>query len=81
MRQTMPMEGLARLGERKTSRGAIDEAHAELGLQRSDTAAQLRGLQAQRVRCRRVGAEVDHLGEKIKIVEILDRGHSPSRLF
>ena len=71
----MAMEGLAGLGERKTSRCTVDEAHAEFGLQRSDAAAKLRGLQAQRLRCRRVGAEIDHFGEEIEVVEILNRSH------
>ena len=47
-RQAMAMERLACFGERETPRRTVDEAHAELGLQRSDAAAELRGLQAQR---------------------------------
>ena len=75
-RQAMAMEGLASLGERKASRRAIDETHAEFSLQRGDAAAELRGLQAQRLRRRRVGAEVDHFGKEIEVVEILNRDHA-----
>jgi len=38
----MAMECLACFGERETPRRAVYEAHAELGLQRSDAAAELR---------------------------------------
>ena len=71
----MAMECLARFGERETPRRAVYEAHAELGLQRSDAAAKLRGLQAQRFRRCRVGAEIDHFGEEIEVVEVLNWGH------
>jgi hypothetical protein len=74
-RQAMAMECLACFGERETPRRAVYEAHAELGLQRSDAAAELRGLQAQRFRRCRVGAEIDHFGEEIEVVEILNWGH------
>src|SRR5258706_13241843 len=72
----MAMECLACFGERETPRRAVYEAHAELGLQRSDAAAQLRGLQAQRFRRCRIGAEVDYFGEEIEVVEVLNRGHA-----
>src|SRR5258705_9990676 len=72
----MAMERLACFGERETSRRAVDEAHAELGLQRSDAAAKLRRLQAQRFRRCRVGAEIDHFGEEIEVVEVLNWGHA-----
>ena len=72
----MAMECLACFGERETPRRAVYEAHAELGLQRSDAAAQLRGLQAQRFRRCRIGAEVDHFGEEIEVVEVLNWGHA-----
>src|SRR2546429_5490337 len=75
-RQAMAMECLACFGERETPRRAVYEAHAELGLQRSDAAAQLRGLQAQRFRRCRIGAEVDHFGEEIEVVEVLNWGHA-----
>ncbi len=75
----MPMERLTRFGERETPRRAVDEAHTELGLQRSDTAAELRRLQAKRLRRRRIGAEIDHFGEEVEVVEVLDRSHTGSR--
>ena len=80
-RQAMAMEALACFGKRKTPRRAVDEAHAELGLQRSDAAAELRRLQAQRFRCRRIGAEIDHFGEEVEVVEVLNRSHTGPRLF
>jgi hypothetical protein len=40
-RQAMAMERLACFGERQTPRRAVDQAHAELALQRSDAAAKL----------------------------------------
>src|SRR6202035_4264705 len=40
-RQAMAMERLARFGERETPRRAVDQAHAEFALQRSDAAAEL----------------------------------------
>src|SRR5712671_3966868 len=76
----MAMECLACFGERETPRRAVYEAHAELGLQRSDAAAQLRGLQAQRFRRCCIGAEVDHLGEEIEVVEVLNWGHAARRI-
>src|SRR4029077_2677492 len=80
-RHAMPMERLARFGERETPRRAVDEAHAELGLQRGDAAAELRCLQAQCFCRRRVRAEVDDLGEEIEVVEVLNRGHRQPQLF
>ena len=74
-RQAMAMECLACLGEREAPRRAVYEPHAELGLQRCDAAAELRGLQAQRFRRRRVGAEIDHFGEEIEVVEVLNWAH------
>src|SRR6266481_1254166 len=74
-RQAMAMERLACFGERETPRRAVDQAHAELALQRSDAAAKLRRLQAQRLRRRRIGAEIGDLGEEIEIVEVLDWSH------
>ena len=71
----MPMERLARVGERQTPRRTVDQAKAELGLQRSDAAAELRRLQAQCFRRRCVGAEVHHFGEEIEVVEIINWGH------
>ena len=71
----MAMECLACFGERETPRRSIQEAHAELGLQRSDAAAELRGLQAQRFRRCRVGAELNDFGEEIEVVEVLNWGH------
>src|SRR5207302_6676521 len=71
----MAMERLACFGERETPRRAVDQAHAELALQRSDAAAKLRRLQAQRLRRRRVGAEIGDLGEKIEVVEVSNWGH------
>lgn len=72
----MAMECLACFGERESPRRAVYEAHAELGLQRSNAAAKLRGLQVQRFRRCRVGAEIDHFGEEIEVVEVLDWGHA-----
>src|SRR5258708_1467405 len=74
-RQAMAMERLACFGERETSRRAVDEAYAELALQRSDAAAKLRRLQAQRLRGRRVGAEIGYFGEEIEVVEVSNWGH------
>jgi len=79
-RQAMAMERLACFGERETPRRAVDEAHAELGLQRSDTAAKLRRLQAQRLRGRRIGAEIGDLGEEIEVVEVSNRGHGATAI-
>src|SRR4029077_20043807 len=79
-RQAMAMECLACFGERETPRCAVYETHAELSLQRSDAAAELRGLQAQGFcRCR-VGAEIDHFGEEIEVVEVLNGGHVAARI-
>src|SRR5712671_1986640 len=75
-RQAMAMERLACFGERKTPRRPVDQAHAELALQRSDTAAKLRRLQAQRLRRRRIGAEIGDLGEEIEVVEVSNWGHA-----
>src|SRR6202030_1874365 len=74
-RQAMAMERLSCFGERETPRRAVDQAHAELALQRSDAAAELRRLQAQRLRGRRIGAEIGDLGEEIQVVEVSNRGH------
>src|SRR6266481_6551869 len=74
-RQAMAVERLACFGERETPRRAVDEAHAELALQRSDAAAKLRRLQAQRLRRRRIGAEIGDLGEEIEVVEVSNWGH------
>src|SRR5258708_34597185 len=52
-RQAMPIERLACFGERETPRRAVDQAHAELALQRSDAAAKPRRLPAPRLRRRR----------------------------
>ncbi len=71
----MPVERLARFGERETPRCAVDEAHAEFSLQCSNTAAELRRLQTQCFRRRRVGAEIDHFGKEIEVVEIAHWGH------
>src|SRR5882762_3347037 len=78
-RRAVAMERLACFGERKTSRRAVDEAHAELGLQRSDTAAELRRLHAKSFRRCGVGAEIDHFGEEVKVVEVLNWGHVEDR--
>ena len=77
----MPMERLACFGKREKARRAVDEAHAELGLQRSNAAAKLRRLQAVCSRRRRVGAEVDDFGENIEVVEVLNWVIRGSRLF
>jgi hypothetical protein len=71
----MAMERLACFGERETPRRTVDQAHAELALQRSDAAAKLRRLQAQRRRRRRIGAEIGDLGEEIEVVEVSNWGH------
>src|SRR5258706_9716735 len=60
-------------GQRWTA--SVDHAHAELVLRRSDAAAKLRRLQAQRLRRRRIGAEIGDLGEEIEVVEVSNRGH------
>src|SRR5258705_5809222 len=76
----MAMEGLARFSEREAPRRAVDEAHAELGLQRGDAADKLRGLQAQRLRRPRIGSEIDHFGEEIEVVEVLNRSHAAASI-
>src|SRR5258706_7663049 len=60
-------------GQRWTA--SVDHAHAELVLRRSDAAAKLRRLQAQRLRGRRIGAEIGDLGEEIEVVEVSNWGH------
>ena len=60
----MAMECLACFGQRETPSRAVYEPHAKLGLQRGDAAAELRGLQTQRFRRCRVGAEIDYLAKK-----------------
>src|SRR5258708_15222663 len=60
-------------GQRWTA--SVGQAHAELVLRRSDAAAKLRRLQAQRLRGRRIGAEIGDLGEEIEVVEVSNRGH------
>ena len=72
----MAMERLACFGKRETSRRAVDEAYVELGLQRSDAAAELRRLQAQRLCRRRVGTEIGYFGEEIEVVKVSNRGHA-----
>ncbi len=79
-RHAMAMERLACFGERETPCRAVDEAHAELGLQRGDAAAELRCLQAQSLPRRRVGAEIGDLGEEIEVVEVLDRSHTGAEI-
>src|ERR1700730_10776902 len=76
----MAMERLAGLGEREAPRRAVDQAHAELALQRSDAAAKLRRLQAQRLRGRRIGAEIGDLGEEIGVVGVSNRGHGAAAI-
>src|SRR5260221_7058078 len=73
--QAMAMERLTCFGERETPRRAVDQADAELALQCSDAAAKLRRLQAQRLRRRRIGAEIGDLGEEIEVVEVVNRSH------
>ena len=77
----MAVERLACFGERETPRCTVDQAHAKLALQRSDAAAKLRRLQAQRLRRRGIGAEIGDLGEEIEIVEVSNRGHGQPQLF
>jgi hypothetical protein len=77
----MAMERLACFGEGETPRRAVDEAYSELGLQRGDAAAKLRGLQAQCFRRCRIGTKIDDLGEEIEVVEVLDGSHAEARLF
>ena len=72
----MAMEHLACFGERETPRRAVEEAYAEFGLQCSNAAAELRRLQAQRLRRCRVGAKIDHFGEEVEVVEVLDWNHT-----
>src|SRR5258706_11727513 len=79
-RQAMAMERLACFGERETPCRAVDEAHAELGLQRGDAAAELRCLQAQSLPRRRVGAEIGDLGEELEVVEVLNRSHTGAEI-
>jgi len=74
-RQAMTMERLACFSERETPRVVRLMRHAELALQRSDAAAKLRRLQAQRLRRRRIGAEIGDLGEEIEVVEVSNWGH------
>ena len=74
----MAMERLACFGEGETPRRAVDEAYSELGLQRGDAAAKLRGLQAQCFRRCRIGAEIDDFGEEIEVVEVLNGSHAAS---
>src|SRR5258707_15064181 len=63
-------------GQRWTA--SVDHAHGELALQRSDAAAKLRRRQAQRLRRRRIGAEIGGLGEEIEVVEVSNWGHGPA---
>src|ERR1700730_12481291 len=72
----MAMERLAGLGERETPRRAVDQAYAELALQRSDAAAELRRVQAQRLRRRRIRAEIRELREATQVAEVSNRGHT-----
>src|SRR5258708_30485567 len=60
-------------GQRWTA--SVGQAHAELVLRRSDAAAKLRRLQAQRLRGRRIGAEIGDPGEEIEVVEVPNGGH------
>ena len=52
------------LGQAELARGAVEQAHAELVLERADAARHRRGRQAQTARGRGEAAAFDHLGEQ-----------------
>jgi hypothetical protein len=69
--QAMPVVGLADLGDGKTPRGALDQAHAQALFEQGDAAAQLGFGQVERPAGRRETLVLDHLHKVIKIVEVL----------
>jgi len=74
-RHAVAVEGGACFGQGQLARGAIEQADAELLLQRTNPPTQLRGLHAERQAGSRVAAEIHDSGEKVEVIQIFERLH------
>ena len=78
---TVCVETLADIGDRETSRGPLQQAHAEAFLELCDPFAEPRLGHAERAPCGRKAALFDHSREELEVIEVVQRtlGHCHHR--
>ena len=78
-RLRVAIDAVADVGHREAARGALQQAHAQVGFELADATAQARLGNAQRALGGGEAAVVDHGGEVIEVVEVLHGDNSNIR--